>query len=518
MSLIPYDWPDLLSRTPRRRYPSKSGPPYKNGATYGQVPPPYDPDQYSAQVGQIDVEDPRSGFENRPLVWSSLLGASNPYQGPIGEKIDHDTYQGAMFAELPQTGLLDGTIGGQQNYPPIIPEEQGTAGGSASPWDAMTQEAMDATRPKQPGLFGGGGKGINMSLLPLLEAGLGMMAQSGWQKMPVSVGQAIGKGAYPSVKTQLEQNKWDEQRGMREEELNIRRMTGEAYRDQLKSQQDERAANALVQKEINGLVQQYQSIPPNDPLAAEKRWQLAQQIAMKDKTLRDEWIKGEYSARKPQDLDLKKFPLMQDGKPVIHPTTGDQVFEQYWVDKQGNKIKKEDGTVVGSGGVRVQVGGSNLFNKDKDAYDIEKDLSARLEAQTKDAKSGMALSKQFDAAINLGTPSGYKAAATIAQKLIEPGNQALINEISRLEGGGDLVQRVAGSLSQFVAGTPSQQQISDLKKFAKAMENAYANQAIKARKNFRSLAEQYGQGNPNINPKRVVMPDEELDAWEALSE
>jgi hypothetical protein len=286
MPLIPYDWPDLLSRAPRRRYLSRSGPPYKNGTIYGQVPPPYDPDQYSQSVGQTDVESARSGFGNLPLAWSSLLGNQSYPQDMVGRGIDNDTYQGAMFAELPQTGLLSGTLGDQQNYPPIIPDEQaglpgGGAVGSGNPWEAMGPEAMDATRPEQSGLFGKIGKGINPILL---QAGLGIMAQGGWQKMPVTLGSAIGKGAYPSVETYLGEKKWDEQRGMREEELRLRRLTSEAYADQLSAQTEERGRLAKLKAE-------YDAAPD-----------LPAKMAVLQRMYPEEFMKAQIKANEPYNL------------------------------------------------------------------------------------------------------------------------------------------------------------------------------------------------------------------------
>jgi hypothetical protein len=386
--------------------------------------------------------------------------------------------------------------------------DQGFGSYQASAADFGEKQSPQA---RQGGLFGGGPQNINLALL---QAGLGTMAAGGWQKMPVTLGQAIGQGSYPSVQTQIEQNKWDEQRGMREEELNIRRMTGEAYRDQLKAQAEDRKQAGIRAQRMEALNTELQAA-----LAAgdsEKAKHIARSMAFYDNP--ESAYKTYVEEGKGPKLELKKLPKKgPDGKPMIDPRTGDQVMEAWWVDPQGNKIRPE-GDVIGSGGVRVSVGAPQMFDPTQSAFDVETKLRGELEPLVKNSKAGMDLSRQFDSAIALDTPSGYKAAATMAQKLIEPTNQALINEISRLEGGGDLVERIRGSLSQFITGTPSQQQIDDMKKFAKAMETAYRNQAIKARKQYKDLGTKYQGGNQYIRPDRIVLPDDELDAWEALSE
>jgi hypothetical protein len=464
------------------------------------------------------------------LAWPNVV---NPPHFGLGmrrrRRETEDSYGDVVAPEVPMVGAngLLGQFDPNAQYPAVEPEEQMDPRYSIQPGTDQGFGSYQASAAdfgeKQPqqgglmsrlgGLFGGGPQNINLALL---QAGLGTMAAGGWQKMPVTLGQAIGQGSYPSVQTQIEQNKWDEQRGMREEELNIRRMTGEAYRDQLKAQAEDRKQAGIRAQRMEGLNTELQAA-----LAAgdgDKAKKIARSMAFYDNP--ESAYKTYVEEGKGPKLELKKLPKKgPDGKPMIDPRTGDQIMEAWWTDPQGNKIRQE-GDVIGSGGVRVTLPFSpQMFNKDKDAYDIEKDLSARLESQTKDFKTGLALSKQFDSSINLETPSGYKAAATIAQKLIEPGNQALVNEISRLEGGGDLVERVRGSLSQFITGTPSEQQVADMKKFAKAMETAYRNQVIKARKDFRNLAGEYQKGgNQNISPSRVVIPDDELDAWEALSE
>jgi hypothetical protein len=423
-------------------------------------------------------------------------------------------------------GLLGGQFDPNAQYPAVEPEEyldprysiqpgtdQGFGSYQASAADFGEKQAPQQAMSKLGGLFGGGPQNINLALL---QAGLGTMAAGGWQKMPVTLGQAIGQGSIPAIGTHIDQSRWNDQKGFREEQLAQMRMSREAYAKQAEAQaaaQQQAAARAQRMEAMNAELQA--AFASGD---VDKAKSIARSMAFYDNP--ESAYKTYAEEGKGPKLELKKLPKKgPDGKPMIDPRTGDQIMEAWWTDPQGNKIRQE-GDVIGSGGVRVTLPFSpQMFNKDKDAYDIEKDLSARLEAQTKDFKTGLALSKQFDASINLDTPSGYKAAATIAQKLIEPGNQALINEISRLEGGGDLVERVRGSLSQFVTGTPSQQQIDDMKKFAKAMETAYRNQVIKARKNFRSLADDYRSGgNQNISPSRVVIPDEELDAWEDLGE
>jgi hypothetical protein len=457
------------------------------------------------------------------LAWPNVVNPPHFGGGGIRRRGPWDV----TTPEVPAVGAngLLGQFDPNAQYPAVEPEEyldprysiqpgtdQGFGSYQASAADFGEKQAPQGLMSKLGGLFGGGPQNINLALL---QAGLGTMAAGGWQKMPVTLGQAIGQGSIPAIGTHIDQSRWNDQKGFREEQLAQMRMSREAYAKQAEAQaaaQQQAAARAQKMEAMNAELQA--AFASGD---VEKAKHIARSMAFYDNP--ESAYRTYAEEGKGPKLELKKLPKKgPDGKPMIDPRTGDQIMEAWWTDPQGNKIRQE-GDVIGSGGVRVNVGAPQLFNKDKDAYDIEKDLNARLESQTKDFKTGLALAKQFDASINLETPSGYKAAATIAQKLIEPGNQALINEISRLEGGGDLVERIRGSLSQFITGTPSQQQVDDMKKFAKAMETAYRNQIIKARKNFRSLASQYqSEGNQNISPSRVVIPDEELDAWEDLGE
>jgi hypothetical protein len=532
MALFPPSWPEMLLNKYKRHYPEREGPPYGVGMFSDEVPPPFDPQWYQDNVVQPHaVEGEKKPFGNIPLAWSMGRGGliDAPHQNPgmeaAGASTFHPTYQGSMLAELPQTALLPGYMGDRPTFPPAEAgqppadprygiqqgADEGFGAYQASAADFGEKQPQQGLMSKLGGLFGGGPQNINLALL---QAGLGTMAAGGWQKMPVTLGQAIGQGSYPSVQTQIEQNKWDEQRGMREEELNIRRMTGEAYRDQLKAQAEDRKQAGIRAQRMEALNTELQAA-----LAAgdgEKAKKIARSMAFYDNP--ESAYKTYVEEGKGPKLELKKLPKKgPDGKPMIDPRTGDQIMEAWWVDPQGNKIRPE-GDVIGSGGVRVSVGAPQMFDPTQSAFDVETKLRNELEPQVKNSKAGIDLARQFDSAIALDTPSGYKAAATIAQKLIEPGNQALINEISRLEGGGDLVERVRGSLSQFITGTPSQQQIDDMKKFAKAMEGAYRNQAIKARKQYKDLGTKYQGGNQYISPDRIVLPDDELDSWEALSE
>jgi hypothetical protein len=462
------------------------------------------------------------------LAWPNVV---NPPHFGLGmrrkRRETEDSYGDVVAPEVPMVGAngLLGQFDPNAQYPAIEPEEQMDPRYSIQPgtdqgFGSYQASAADFGEKQSPqgglmsrmgGLFGGGPQNINLALL---QAGLGTMAAGGWQKMPVTLGQAIGQGSIPAIGTHIDQSRWNDQKGFREEQLAQMRISRQAYADQA-------AAQAAAQKQAGIRAQRMEDL--NTELQAalaagdgDKAKKIARSMAFYDNP--ESAYKTYVEEGKGPKLELKQLPKKgPDGKPMIDPRTGDQVMEAWWVDPQGNKIRPE-GDVIGSGGVRVSVGAPQMFDPTQSAFDVETKLRGELEPLVKNSKAGMDLSRQFDSAIALDTPSGYKAAATIAQKLIEPGNQALINEISRLEGGGDLVERVRGSLSQFITGTPSKQQIDDMKKFAKAMESAYRNQAIKARKQYKDLGTKYQGGNQYIRPDRIVLPDEELDAWEALSE
>jgi hypothetical protein len=214
------------------------------------------------------------------LAWPNVV---NPPHFGLGmrrrRRESEDSYGDVVAPEVPMVGAngLLGQFDPNAQYPAVEPEEQmdprysiqaqnefQTGQGMVAP-----QQAQGGLMSKLGGLFGGGPQNINLALL---QAGLGTMAAGGWQKMPVTLGQAIGQGSYPSVQTQISQNKWDEQRGMREEELNIRRMTGEAYRDQLQTQKQA----ASDQQKLYGALQE--RLAAGDMEGAKK---IAQQMAFR---------------------------------------------------------------------------------------------------------------------------------------------------------------------------------------------------------------------------------------------
>jgi hypothetical protein len=201
------------------------------------------------------------------LAWPNVV---NPPHFGLGQRRrrreTEDSYGDVIAPEVPMVGAngLLGQFDPNAQYPAVEPEEQmdprysiqaqnefQTGQGMAAP-----QQAQGGLMSRLGGLFGGGPQNINLALL---QAGLGTMAAGGWHKMPVTLGQAIGQGSYPSVQTQIEQNKWDEQRGMREEELNIRRLSGQAYADQVKAQAEERKQKMEMHKQRGDLFEEYQA-------------------------------------------------------------------------------------------------------------------------------------------------------------------------------------------------------------------------------------------------------------------
>jgi hypothetical protein len=207
------------------------------------------------------------------LAWPNVV---NPPHFGLGmrrrRRETEDSYGDVVAPEVPMVGAngLLGQFDPNAQYPAVEPEEQMDPRYSIQPGTDQGCGSYQASAAdfgeKQPqqgglmsrlgGLFGGGPQNINLALL---QAGLGTMAAGGWQKMPVTLGQAIGQGSYPSVQTQIEQNKWDEQRGMREEELNIRRLSGQAYADQIKGQEEERKAKSKLLEKRGALFNEYQS-------------------------------------------------------------------------------------------------------------------------------------------------------------------------------------------------------------------------------------------------------------------
>jgi hypothetical protein len=211
------------------------------------------------------------------LAWPNVVNPPHFGGGGIRRRGPWDV----TTPEIPAVGAngLLGQFDPNAQYPAVEPEEyldprysiqpgtdQGFGSYQASAADFGEKQPQQA---RMGGLFGGGPQNINLALL---QAGLGTMAAGGWQKMPVTLGQAIGQGSYPSVQTQISQNKWDEQRGMREEELNIRRMTGEAYRDQLQAQKQA----ASDQQKLYGALQE--RLAAGDMEGAKK---IAQQMAFR---------------------------------------------------------------------------------------------------------------------------------------------------------------------------------------------------------------------------------------------
>jgi hypothetical protein len=85
----------------------------------------------------------------------------------------------------------------------------------------------------------------------------------------------------------------------------------------------------------------------------------------------------------------------------------------------------------------------------------------------------------------------------------------LLNEIRRLEGGGDIVERTVGSITKFLAGTPSLDQQQAMKKLVAALRLVAKKQKSQINKKYMGLSERQKARNPDFNPQNVVPPEED---------
>jgi hypothetical protein len=320
MALFPPSWPEMLLNKYKRHYPEREGPPYGVGMFSDEVPPPFDPQWYQENVVQPhSVEGKKKPFGNIPLAWSMARGGlmdakhQNPGMEAAMGSTFHPTYQGSMLAELPQTELLPGYMGERPNPAQLDLSDPENA------YSGMGQEAFDATRPPQGqpqqgqpqqgglmsklgGLFGGGPQNINLALL---QAGLGTMAAGGWQKMPVTLGQAIGQGSIPAIGTHLEiqeQKRRDELAGAQIEQMQMLRQ----------AQSDELKAKTAERQRMAGLLQAYQAAGTQE-----------EKVAILQQMYPDEAFKAQLKGAEPYTLG-QGDARFQGGKQVaVNPREGE---------------------------------------------------------------------------------------------------------------------------------------------------------------------------------------------------
>jgi hypothetical protein len=152
--------------------------------------------------------------------------------------------------------------------------DQGFGSYQASAADFGEKQSPQA---RQGGLFGGGPQNINLALL---QAGLGTMAAGGWQKMPVTLGQAIGQGSIPAIGThiKLKENDRDEsfRRDLMAQNDELRREQIGINRSAAKIQQEkfdwEKGDRDRIQKAIKNLPEPWRSMAEIDPDKAVAGW------------------------------------------------------------------------------------------------------------------------------------------------------------------------------------------------------------------------------------------------------
>jgi hypothetical protein len=199
------------------------------------------------------------------LAWPNVV---NPPHFGLGQRRrrreTEDSYGEVVAPEVPMVGAngLLGQFDPNAQYPGVEPEEQmdprysiqpGTDQGfgsyQASAADFGEKQPPQQAMSKLGGLFGGGPQNINLALL---QAGLGTMAAGGWQKMPVTLGQAIGQGSIPAIGTHIELQEQKRRDELAREQIDQMKMLRGAQAEELQ----ERTA---ARKRMAGLLQAYEA-------------------------------------------------------------------------------------------------------------------------------------------------------------------------------------------------------------------------------------------------------------------
>jgi hypothetical protein len=178
--------------------------------------------------------------------------------------------------QLPQVEVQDMPADPRYSIQPGTDEGFGSYQASAADFGEK-QPQQGGLMSKLGGLFGGGPQNINLALL---QAGLGTMAAGGWQKMPVTLGQAIGQGSIPAIGThiKLKENDRDESfrrdlmaqnDELRREQIGINRRNASIQEERFGWEKGDRER---IQKAIKNLPEPWRSMADVDPDKAIAGW------------------------------------------------------------------------------------------------------------------------------------------------------------------------------------------------------------------------------------------------------
>jgi hypothetical protein len=150
--------------------------------------------------------------------------------------------------KMPQVEVQDMPADPRYSIQPGTDQGFGSYQASAADFGEK-QPQQGGLMSRMGGLFGGGPQNINLALL---QAGLGTMAAGGWQKMPVTLGQAIGQGSIPAIGTHIELQEQKRRDELAREQIDQMRMLRGAQTEELNAKTAERQRMA-------GLLQAYQA-------------------------------------------------------------------------------------------------------------------------------------------------------------------------------------------------------------------------------------------------------------------
>lgn len=477
---------------------------------------------YGANRGLIKINDPydfrlidpatgQPGDE-RPI---GALQSGGQTSGQFDYKPKYDLGEGI----IPQLDFLPKAMPGytmpsEEDLQAAAPFPAYQASGYAMPDQSQAQGQSIASTRARPADAPVKDNSIPMGLL---AAGLGVLANNTGHYG--AAGPAIGKGglvglqAYGQERDRIAQqsqlansNRFRDQQlasNERLREAQAKRFEEMNRREDLKWNRSENARKAygLLSTQAQGLLaERGEKFDPNKP----DHMRLLGALSMQNPDLGTTVAKEYFDAAEGIEKGIGRPKVGFKERNFRMPNGMIQRQESYQDGAEGSwkNVGSPYDPSKDRGSLSVTLGDNKVIAQENQLRD---DRQKELEIPNK----AIQISNAFDGAVKTNTSQGWKAAGTMLQHMLEPGNQALLNEVRRLEGGGDLLDRTIGGITQFIAGTPSLEQQAAMKQLVAALRTVVKRQKTQINKKYTGLSTRMKERNPEFNPQNVVPPEEE---------
>jgi hypothetical protein len=415
-----------------------------------------------------------------------------------------------------------------------------------NPWQGMPQEALDATRqglPQSVSRVEGGGLMGGLRKLAshpgLLDFGLGMLQQSGWTKMPVALGQAVGTAGQYAVQRGEHRGERARQDEFRAEQLAQMRLGREAQMQRARAEADKAVYERQLNEEQRVLYGQLQERLAAGDMAGAKK--IAQVMAFKQnpagaykevfgeakegeftqiasqagltpgtpeyETARQNWLRKQTGAKPADEGEFTEIAR----EAGLTPGTPEYVrARKDWLAKKTTTAKAAEVNIYPPKLTFEQEGKiRDDFKTEAKTFVTVRDAYERIRAPLEKAlKTG-----QINAAETL-------SAATSFMKLLDPGSVVRESELGMALASTGVLDRLMNTFNTLQKGKVlTQQQVKDFMDAANDLYAVAEKNHIDLETQYRGTAEAYGldpnRAVPDYKPKRPgerKTPDK--DPWE----